>query len=30
MALGLGLMWVGLFFSWLSAKAGQAAKWVLN
>jgi hypothetical protein len=28
-ALGLGLMWVGLLFTWLSAKSGAAAKWVL-
>jgi hypothetical protein len=29
-ALGLGLMWIGLLFTWLSAKVAQAAKWVLN
>jgi hypothetical protein len=28
-AIGLSLQFVGLFFAWLSAKAGQAAKWVL-
>jgi hypothetical protein len=28
-AIGLGLQFVGLLFAWLSAKTGQAAKWVL-